>query len=125
MIILETYLWQALKDKLKEIFDKIAPPAISDLKFTPKISGLKLVGTPCSASNKEKVTQKVNLNDIENDTKKKLVYLYDEPNIDANSRKRIRVINFSMSCLKKNVAKRKNGKTYFSHHFFKTFCRIN
>ena len=62
-----------------------------------------------SPLNEEKETPTVlsNLKDIENEIKKKPIYLYDEP---SNDRKRMRVIHFSMSRLKRSVIMTRNDK---------------
>ena len=119
----ETFLWQALKEKLKLIFDKIAPPAATSNFLPPKEPKCsRRISSSTQASNREKVsamkssplneeketpTVLSNLKDMENETKKKLIYLYDEP---SNDRKRMRVIHFSMSRLKRSVIMTRNDK---------------
>ena len=116
----ETSLWQALKEKLKTIFDAIAPPVVMTsnnfsllptIKSTPKVlpePNVKTLDIPSSSNEKEVAakseTPKLDIHQCDRKKKQLVECRYDELDERKNAQRRMQVVSFSMSGLKQRLA---------------------
>ena len=113
----ETSLWQALKEKLKTIFDAIAPPVVmtsNNFSLMPTIkSTTKVLPEPKvktldihipSSCNEKEVAAKSETPKLDRKKKQLVECRYDELDERKNAQRRIQVVSFSMSGLKQSLA---------------------